>query len=418
MKKSKSLMACLIAAAMTATLFTGCGSKTSGGDQGGTSTSGKTKITVWHYFDGQQQQKAMENLATKFNSSQDKIEVSVEFVPRAELTKQFTIGLVADKLPDVGLVDNPDMASFSAMGLFADITDKMNSYDGKDQFYPGPISSCQLNGKYYGIPLGSNDLALYYNKDMFNAAGVQPPTTWDELKAAAKKLTKPGTTYGLAIAAPKNEEGTFQYLPWLLSTGAKFNEVGSAKGISSLQYLTDLIKDGSMSKEVVNWTQNDLEKQFVTNKAAMIVDGPWIINTVKADAPNLNWGVVKVPKYQIYSSDLGGENWGIIKGHHEAEAWEFIKYTQQKDIMTEYCADFGYIPSRKDIAESDDKVTKDAIMSVFLDELQYAMPRGPHPKWPQISDAMSTAMQESFTNAKTPEQAAKDAQVKIDGVLK
>ncbi|NRZ72233.1 maltose-binding protein MalE [Clostridium beijerinckii] len=86
--------------------------------------------------------------------------------------------------------------------------------------------------------------------------------------------------------------------------------------------------------------------------------------------------------------------------------------------MTEYCADFGYIPSRKDVAESDDKITKDQVMSVFLDELQYAMPRGPHPKWPEISDAMSTAMQESFTNAKTPEQAAKDAQVKVDAVLK
>ena len=131
--------------------------------------TGKTTITLWHYFDGQQQQKAMENLATKFNKSQKKTEVAVEFVPRAELTKQFTIGLVADKLPDIGLVDNPDMASFAAMGLFADITDKVNALEYKDQFFPGPLSSCQLDGKYYGLPLGSNDLALFYNKDMFNA---------------------------------------------------------------------------------------------------------------------------------------------------------------------------------------------------------------------------------------------------------
>lgn len=417
MKKTKKLLACLTAIAMSATIFIGCGSSGGGTTQTKADPAGKTTITVWHYFDGQQQQNAMQNLADKYNKSQDKVEVQVEFVPRAELTKQFTIGLVADKLPDIGLVDNPDMASFSAMGLFADITDKMNSYDGKDQFYQGPISSCQLDGKYYGIPLGSNDLALFYNKDMLSAVGVEPPTTFDELKTAAKKLTK-GDTYGLAIAAPKNEEGTFQYLPWLISTGAKFNEIGSESGISSLQYLTDLIKNGSMSKEVINWTQNDLEKQFVTNKAAMITDGPWIIDTVKKDAQNLNWGVVKIPKDKVFASDLGGENWGIIKGHHEAEAWDFIKYTQQKDNMTEYCADFGYIPSRKDVAESDDKITKDQVMSVFLDELQYAMPRGPHPKWPEISDAMSTAMQESFTNAKTPEQAAKDAQVKVDAVLK
>lgn len=417
MIKKKTLLACSLAAIMTISLFSGCGSKASTESTNATST-GKTKITLWHYFDGQQQQKAMENLATKFNESQKKTEVSVEFVPRAELTKQFTIGLVADKLPDMGLVDNPDMASFAAMGLFADITEKVNALEYKDQFFPGPLASCQLDGKYYGLPLGSNDLALFYNKDMFKKAGVEPPTTYAQLKTVAKKLTVEGTTYGLAIAAPKNEEGTFQFLPWLLSTGAKYNEIGSDAGISGLKYLTDLIKDGSMSKEVINWTQNDLEKQFVTNKAAMIIDGPWINSTIKTDAPNLNWGVVKIPKDKVYASTLGGENWGVIKGQHEAEAWEFIKFSQKEDIMNEYCAEFGYIPARKDIAEKNEKITKDPIMSVFLDELQYAMPRGPHAKWPQISDAMSTAFQESFTNAKTPEQAAKDAQIKVDAILK
>lgn len=134
MKKTKKLLACLTAIAMSATIFIGCGSSGGGTTQTKADPAGKTTITVWHYFDGQQQQNAMQNLADKYNKSQDKVEVQVEFVPRAELTKQFTIGLVADKLPDIGLVDNPDMASFSAMGLFADITDKMNSYDGKDQF--------------------------------------------------------------------------------------------------------------------------------------------------------------------------------------------------------------------------------------------------------------------------------------------
>ena len=136
MKKTKTLLACLTAVVMTASIFVGCGSSNTNTSKAKTDASAKTALTVWHYFDGQQQQKAMENLADKFNKSQDKIEVEVEFVPRAELTKQFTIGLVADKLPDLGLVDNPDMASFAAMGLFADISDKMNSYEGKDQFYP------------------------------------------------------------------------------------------------------------------------------------------------------------------------------------------------------------------------------------------------------------------------------------------
>lgn len=421
MKKILSFL--LIVMLIATTLLVGCGKNAKSGTANtntvpnkSTATSSKVKLVIWHYWDGQQQRDALQKLIDKFNASQDKIEVSSVFIPRTELTKQLTMGVVANKLPDIAIVDNPDMASFASMGIFAEITDKVAPI--KNEFYTGPISSCELNGKYYGVPFGSNDLALFYNKDMLSAENIQPPTTWDELKIAAKKLTKPGITYGLAIAAPKNDEGTFQFLPWLLSTGAKFNEIDSPQGIKALSYLTDLIKDHSMSGEVINWTQNDLEKQFVTKKAAMIVDGPWIINTIKSDAPSLNWGVVKIPKDKIFSSVLGGENWGIIKGPHEAEAWQFIKFTEQKNIMIEYAADFGFIPPIKDIAENDDAITKDPVMSVFLDELQYAMPRGPHPKWPQISDAISTAMQESFTQIKTPEQAAKDAQVKIDSIIK
>jgi multiple sugar transport system substrate-binding protein len=213
----------------------------------------------------------------------------MEYLPRDELTKQFTLGLVADKLPDIGIVDSPDMASFASMGLFADVTSKMNSvFPNKSKFFPGPIASCVLNGKYYVLPFGSNDVALYYNKDMFKAAGLTAPTTFAQLKTDSKKLTQK-STYGLAMSAVKTDEGSFQFLPWLQSTGAKYNEIGSTKGISSLSYLTDLINTGSMSKEVINWTQNDLEKQFATSKAAMIEDGPWIINTLKIDAPKLNW---------------------------------------------------------------------------------------------------------------------------------
>lgn len=420
MKKSKMVLACLLATAMTVSMLTGCGSSASTTKTKATSTA-KTKIVVWHYFSDPIQQKTMNNMANEFNTSQNKIQVSMQFLPRDELTKQFTLGLVADKLPDIGIVDNPDMASFASMGLFADITSKMNTvFPDKSKFYPGPIASCVLNGKYYGLPFGSNDLALYYNKDMFKAEGLTPPTTFEELKTDSKKLTKTGaiTTYGLAMSAIKSDEGSFQFLPWLLSTGAKYNEMGTAKGISSLSYLTDLINAGSMSKEVINWTQNDLEKQFATNKAAMIEDGPWIINTLKVDAPKLNWGVVKLPKDKIYTSDLGGENWGVIKGTHEAAAEQFIAFTQQKKIMDEYTTGMGYIPSIKDVAENDPRITKDPILSVFLDELQFAMPRGPHPKWPEISDAIATALQESFTNAKTPTQASKDAQTKMDAVLK
>lgn len=417
MKKSKVLLACLTSVMMTASMLTGCSGSittetTADSSKKATTSSEKTTLTLWHTWTNKQSQTAaIEKLVNKFNTSQDKIEVKVE------LGKN--VSTDSGEVPDITVVDNPNTAALANQGLLADITNKMNDYEYKDNFYPGPIASCMLNGKYYGIPLGSNDLALYYNKDMFNAAGLKPPTTFNELKNTAKKLTQ-GNTYGLAISTPSTnyETTTFQFIPFLLSTGANFNKIGSEEGISSIQLLTDILNNGSMSKGIINWEQDDLAKQFIENKVSMIIDGPWIINMLKKDAPNLNWGIVKIPREKKYASVLGGENWAILKGKNEDAAWEFIKFTQEKEILNALCSDMGYIPSRKDIAESNDSITKDPNMSVFLDELQYASPRGPHEKWPEISNAIASALQESFTNVKTPEKAAMDAQVKIDAILK
>lgn len=423
MKKSKVLLSHVISLFMIVTILTGCHNSTkelvsdsnnkeetiSSNDI--SSSTNKTTLTLWTTWTNEQSQTpAINKLVEKFNSSQNKIEVRVENAK--------SISTDANSFPDIGIIDNPNMAAFADQGLLTDITSKINDYEHKNDFYPGPIASCMLNNKYYGVPVGSNDLALFYNKDMFNNAGLKPPTTFNELKTTAKKLTK-GTTYGLGIATPNSnyETTTFQYIPFLISAGSEYNKISSEEGISSIQFLTDILNNGSMSKEIASWEQDDLEKQFAKDKAAMIVDGPWIINTLKKDAPNLNWGVVKIPREKKYSSVLGGEDWVIFKGKHEDEAWEFIKFTQNENVLNEFCSDMGYIPSRKDIAERNESITKDPIMSVFLDELQYAMPRGPEKKWPEISKALASALQESLTNTKTPEQAAKDAQVKIDSIL-
>jgi multiple sugar transport system substrate-binding protein len=419
MSKFLKRITCLAVVMFVIIVINGCGGNTAKDVSTSSQKPEKVNLTLWHYFDGVMQQKTIEDLAQKFNASQDKITVKMEYAPRGELLKQLTIGLVADKLPDIVVLDNPDTPSFAAMGILADLTDKINAPEmKKDDYYPGPLKSNLYNDKYYGIPVGSNDIALFYNEDMLKAAGITaPPKTWDELQAAAKKLSKDGV-YGLAMCALKNEEGTFQFLPWLISSGGNYNKLDSPESIKAFQFLTTLVNEGSLSKESINWTQADVEKQFATGKAAMMINGPWNVEHVKGDAPNLKFSVVKMPKDKVWASCLGGENFSIIKGHHEAEAWEFVKFALSEGNLAAMLDVMGYIPSRKDIAESDQKLKNDPIMSVFVDEMQYAMPRGPNAKWPEYSEAIYTALQESLTNQKTPEQAAHDAQLKAEKILK
>jgi multiple sugar transport system substrate-binding protein len=375
----------------------------------------KTEIVIWTYFETPGQKQMLADLMAGFNSSQESIQVSDQYVPFADFKKQLSVGLTGGELPDLVIMDNPDMASYVSMGLFGDITDLIATWDFKDQYFEGPWSSTMLEGKNYGIPFATNCIALYYNKDMFEAAGItNTPTTWEEFKETAEKLTGNGVN-GFGFSGVNTEEGTFQFLPWLDGAGAAFNKIDGEEGIRALTFLQDMAKSGALAKECINWNQQDVCKQFMAGKLAMMENGPWQIPTLKAEAPNLNYGVVLLPKDKKYSSCLGGENIGVVEGENKEAAVEFLKYVAQPEIMKESMLAYGSFPPRQDVA-NDPVWTDDPIQATFIEQLQYAIPRGPDPQWPSYSIALSTALQEVLTEGKTPEAAAKDAQAKIDAI--
>lgn len=374
----------------------------------------KTELKLWFYYEGKERFDKVAKLTQDFSNNQDAIHITPEYVPFDQFKKQLSVGMAADTLPDLVIIDNPDHAAYAAMGLFADVTEHVNAIEGIDQFFPGPMKSVTYEGKIYGLPFASNNIALYYNKKMLEDANVTVPQTWDELREAAKTLTN-GNTKGFAISAPQNEEGTFQYLPWLLSAGGSPEAMDSNEAIHSLAFLTDLIKDGSMSKEVINWTQADVLKQFIAGRVAMMINGPWQIPELQSQAPDLKYGVALIPRDQVHASVLGGENIGVINGDKVDAAVQFLKYFAQPEVMKPFIEDFGNFPPRKDVAD-DPAWTEDPIQSVFSENMQYAMPRGPSPHWPELSNAISLALNKSLTEHSSPEASAQEAQVTINDI--
>jgi multiple sugar transport system substrate-binding protein len=382
---------------------------------GGAFAQSKKTVTIWNYWETASHQETLARVCKDFNASQGKIEGVTKCIPFADFKKQLSIGAAAAELPDIVIIDNPDHASYSAMGIFADITDKLASWPDLKQYFDGPLNSCKLNGKLYGIPFGSNCLALYYNEDMLKAAGVKPPKTWDELKSVALKTTK-GNVRGFGISSVQNEEGTFGFLCFLWGSGNTSFQIGNAAGIGALSLMRDLTKSGAMPKEVINWTQGDVMNQFISGNLAMMVNGPWQVPTMRKQAPNLKWNVVQIPVGKKAASDLGGENFAVVKGDKVDESVAFLKFAASPAEMKTYIDDFGYIASRKDVAAT--QFNDNPIMKVFAAQMASAQPRGPNPRWPEISDALSLAMNESITGTATPENAAAKAQKTIDAVLK
>lgn len=380
------------------------------------STDGKTKLTIWYYWETPKHQEALNGIISGFNNSQENIEVEAQYIPFADFKKQLSIGASAEDLPDLVIIDNPDHAAYSAMGIFADISDQMKGWEGLDKYFEGPLSSCKYDGGLYGIPFGSNCIALYYDDDLLKKAGVPVPKTWDELRTASKKLTN-GKVKGFAFSALQNEEGTFNFLVWQWGAGTSSYEIDNAKGIKSLEFVQNLVKDGSMPKEAINWTQGDVMNQFISGNLAMMLNGPWQVPTMLEQAPDMNWKVALIPEGEKYASDLGGENFGVVNSGNVDETVEFLKYACAPERIKEYINKFGYIASRKDVADvqfSDD----DEVMKMFAKQMEFAYPRGPHAKWPEISNAISLAFNKVITGVSSPAEAAKEAQSAIGSIIK
>ncbi|MSS13751.1 sugar ABC transporter substrate-binding protein [Porcincola intestinalis] len=367
-------------------------------------------VTIWYYWETEGHQKALNHIIEEFNGSQDSITVEAKYVPFADFKKQLSIGASADDLPDLVILDNPDHAAYAAMGIFADITDKFDV----SNYYEGPVNSCTLDEKLYGVPFGSNDLVLFYNEDMLKEAGCEVPTTWDELLEVAKATTT-DSVFGFAHCALQNEEGTFNFLPWVWSTGATSYEINSEGGIKALNFEKELVDSGAMTKEAINWTQGDTMHQFIAGNLAMMINGTWQIPTMREEVPDLNWNVAPIPQDKEQASGLGGENYAVIAGGNEDAAVKFLEFATTPETCLYMMNAMGYISADSTIAK--DQFEGDEVYQVFVDEMQYAHARGPLPEWPSISDAISLAFNKVITGESAPKDAAAEAQATIDGII-
>ena len=155
--------------------------------------------------------------------------------------------------PDVLIVDNPVVSTLADAGVLAS-----NDQDSIDTSAVAPnlLAAGVLNGKTYGIPIGANTLALYYNKTILTAAGVDPTSikSWADLTAALAKVKAAGKG-GITLSAIGTEEGSFQFLPWFWGSGANLTKLDSPQGIAALQLWTTWFKDGYVPNAAIQDTQ-------------------------------------------------------------------------------------------------------------------------------------------------------------------
>ena len=378
-------------------------------------TGGKTEINIWHYFGTESIQVEFQKWVDEYNTQSDTAYVKVTVLPFADFKKQLSMSAVADSLPDMVFIDNCDNAAYSAMGIFADITDRVKEFPQFDDYYDQIMATCTYDGKIYALPAESNCLGLYYNVDMAEEAGAAPPENFEELKEFAKAMTTPDH-YGFSFCAHPSEEGTSQFIPFFWSAGGESMQLDSEAGLRALGMFTDMIKDGSMPKDVVNWTQGDIPTQFINGKVASMVMGCWRIQWLQNNAPDLNWDVVPLPSDKVKANVYGGENLAIVKGKNVDEAFKFMQWFLDYDRNSKWNLATDEFPAMEKVL-TDTDYTEAKYWPAFIQQIPDTRARDVTPKWPEISVGYQTALQNALTLKQTPEEALKEGQEIIDKAL-
>jgi multiple sugar transport system substrate-binding protein len=377
----------------------------SGCSGGGGSSSGSAKsLTVEDYYT------ATYNPNYNKCASQLGIKLTVNHVAGAGLIAKVLQQASSRTLPDVLMLDNPDVQQIASSGALSPLSDYGLSATGD---VPAVAAANTYKGKLFGLQPVTNSIALYYNKKLLSAAGVTPPKTWDELRAAAKKLTK-GSTYGFAMSNINTYEGTWQFLPFMWSNGGDEKNINTPATAQALQFVQDLQNDGSMSKSSINWAQLDANNQFIAGKAAMMINGPWQLPTLNA-AKGLQFDSVPIPTRTGAApvAPLGGEAFTVPQTKSTATmklAGTFVGCLNTAKMQTYIAGTTGNVPTNIVASEAWGKTHPQ--VSAFVTTVQTARARTGElgADWPKAATKIYTAVQLALTGKASPSAALQQAQ--------
>lgn len=303
-------------------------------------------------------------LVKAFNDSHT-TQVKLNIIPSAQFVPKFAAAVSGGAAPDVIATDLIYMPSFAAAGQLTDISAEAKALPFYKQLSPSHLRLATYAGKLYGVPYSAEGSILLYNKDLFTKAGLdpnKPPTNWQEIRDASKKITAlGGGVKGFYFAGACAGCNAFTLLPliWasggdVLSADGKTATLNTPAVKNALTLYRDLWKDNQIPTTARADSGTDFLNAFTTGKIGMAGSGAFAIGTLKTKYPNVNFGVTYLPGQNgKWSSFAGGDTMAIPKGSKNTkEAFEFISWCLSSAVQVDQFAKDGSIPVRSDLAEN------------------------------------------------------------------
>ncbi|GAA4770013.1 extracellular solute-binding protein [Microbacterium gilvum] len=376
MHRRVRLTAAVALAATVPLALAGCGGGTSGGAT--TNESGATELTMWHGYteaDGE----VLQSIVDGFNDSQDEWHISTEAIAWTSISEKLVSSLSAKNGPNLVVQGVDTGLGYSEQGAFQSIQAYYDddSYENTDVFYPQLLDQVNFDGELYGNPMGTTAFAVYYNADLWEAAGLTDadfPTTIDELIELAKKLTidenGDGEPEQYGFALPDQDAGVLSTL--LHSGGGDFitdgvNHLDSPENVETLEKWQSAFVDDHISP--AGMTSTDAMELFGSGRAALILNGPWEITS--AESFGVTPGIFQWPGdwvagvanywYATSMNDTDEETAGI---------YAFFDWWNSHENQVEWTKSY-YPPNRTDVTEDEFFDPIVATLSGFSDQAHY-----------------------------------------------
>ena len=415
----------LLVAASLLVLVAGCG-----GSGSGSSNGGRVNVVLWHgYIDIEG--KALADAAKRFNATHPKIHITVQNYGNADYALQKVLTAIrGGSYPDIVYLYGSWAANMARTPRAVDLAPliKADPSINLDDFWPAERQAVSVGPKIVGVPALVDNLALVYNKKLFDQAGMSYPTpdwTWDDFRAAAKRLTDPSAKqFGWAYVNDASEDTVWRFdaLLWqaggdILTPDQKHAAFNSPAGVAAATLLQQMATvDHSIYLDNGNGNYANL---FNSGKIAMLFTGPWDLSGF----PDVDYGIQILPGNENHQTISGPDQWVMLDNGDDRRnaAWTFLKWFTSQNEAMQWSLATGDLPIRSSQTQTPDypKYTaKYPGIATFVDNEQNALKARPVlPTYNEISQAMGQAIQAILLGKAQPQQALDQAAQQVDQVL-
>jgi multiple sugar transport system substrate-binding protein len=400
----------VLAAAAAALLIVACSGDDDddGGGSGGGSSGEPVEIEFWH---GQTEGVAelLQQMIDDFNKTHKGIVVSKDSggVNSDRMLQKVTAGLQADNYPDIAYIYGSDLANLAGGEQLLDLSEAIDNGDlDWDQFEDAAKAAVTVDDTPRAVPAFIDNLAVVYNKKIFDDAGVPYPTddwTWDDFVATAAKLNdEDAGIAGFGWPGTGDEDTTWRIWPLVWQEGGDVvSEDGDSVGFegesgeAALEVVAKAVADGSVYIDSTAGSER-MQQLFASGKMAMNVAGPYSLPEY-VDA-KVDYGVVAMPSFSGEHTTIAGpDTWAIFDNGDErsAAAIEFMDWFSQPEQQLRWISEAGSLPLTKNVREAKGYAAYEESLpglDKFIENTELARTRPTVPEYPQISQAMGKAV--------------------------